>query len=99
MIFIHDFDTIDCIDIRALPGGEYGKYHEIRDLPDKTKEILRIHAVQAGVSLEAYVRHMLQKASLANEFKPVDILQIAEKGVELELPERSSRRQPVDFNK
>ncbi|WP_304053132.1 hypothetical protein [Nitrosomonas communis] len=27
----------------------------IRDLPDKTKEILRIHAVQAGVSLEAYV--------------------------------------------
>lgn len=105
MIFIHDFDTIDCIDIRALPGGEYGKYHEIRDLPDKTKEMLRIHAAQAGVSLEAYVRHVLQKASLSNEFKPVDILQIAEKyfgaekGVELELPERRSRRQPVDFNK
>lgn len=77
----------------------------IRDLPDKTKEILRIHAAQAGVSLEAYVRHVLQKASLSNEFKPVDILQIAEKyfgaekGVELELPARSSKRQPVDFNK
>lgn len=45
------------------------------------------------------LQHVLQKASLANEFKPVDTLQIAEKGVELELPERSSRRQPVDSNK
>jgi len=76
----------------------------IRDLPDKTKALLRIHAAQAGVSLEAYVRQVLQKASLSNEFKPVDILQIAEKyfgaekGMEPELPEQSSRRKPVDLN-
>ncbi len=76
----------------------------IRDLPDKTKEILRIHAAQAGVSLEAYVRHILQKASLSNAFEPVNILEIAEKyfgsekGIELKLPERRSKRQHVDFD-
>jgi len=76
----------------------------IRDLPDKTKEMLRIHAAQAGVSLEAYVRHILQKASISNTFEPVNILDTAEKyfgpekGIELELPDRSSKRQHVDFN-
>jgi antitoxin FitA len=75
----------------------------VRDLPDKTKETLRIHAAQAGISLEAYVRHILQAASSSNDFKPVNILEIAEKyfgpqkGFELELPERSSKRQTVDF--
>jgi plasmid stability protein len=75
----------------------------IRDLPDKTKELLRMRAAQAGVSLEAYARHILQKASLANEFKSADITQIAEKyfgaehGVALELPKRGTKRQPVDF--
>jgi len=76
----------------------------IRDLPDKTKELLRMHAAQAGVSLEAYVRHILQKASLANEFKSADIAQIAEKyfgaehGVELDLPARGTKRQTIDFD-
>ena len=76
----------------------------IRDLPDKTKELLRMHAAQAGVSLEAYARHILQKASLANEFKSADIAQIAEKyfgaehGVELNLPARSTKRQTIDFD-
>lgn len=75
----------------------------IRDLPDKTKELLRMRAAQAGVSLEAYARHILQKASLANEFTSADIAQIAEKyfgtehGVALDLPERGTKRQPVDF--
>ena len=76
----------------------------IRDLPDKTKELLRMHAAQAGVSLEAYVRHILQKASLANEFKSADITQIAEKyfgakhGVEIDLPVRGTKRQTIDFD-
>lgn len=51
----------------------------IRDLPDKTKETLCIHAAQAGVSLEAYARHILQKASLSNAFESVNILEIAAK--------------------
>lgn len=76
----------------------------IRDLPDKTKELLRMHAAQAGISLEAYVCHILQKASLANEFKSADIAQIAEKyfgakhGVELDLPARGTKRQAIDFD-
>lgn len=76
----------------------------IRNLPDKTKEALRIHAAQCGVSLEAYVRQILKKASRANGLKPVSILDIAEKcfgsrhGIDIELPERSSKRQPIEFN-
>ncbi|MBX9916045.1 MAG: hypothetical protein K2Y07_02215 [Nitrosomonas sp.] len=76
----------------------------IRDLPDKTKELLRMRAAKAGISLEAYVRHILQKASLANEFTSADIAQIAEKyfGQEheaaLDLPKRCTKRQAVDFD-
>ncbi len=76
----------------------------VRNLPDKTKEALRIHAAQCGVSLESYVRQILKKASSANSLKPVSILDMAEKffgakhGVDIELPERSSERQPVEFN-
>lgn len=76
----------------------------IRDLPDKTKELLRIHAAQTGVSLEAYARHILQKATLSNEFKSVDIVQIAEKyfgseqGADLDLPARSTKRRLVDLD-
>ena len=75
----------------------------VRDLPDKTKETLRIHAAQAGISLEAYVRHILQTASSSNDFKPDNILDIAAKyfgpqnGLELDLPKRGSKRQTVDF--
>ncbi|MBX3617336.1 hypothetical protein [Nitrosomonas sp.] len=49
------------------------------------------------------VRHILQKASLANEFTSADIAQIAEKyfgsehGVSLDLPRRGTKRQAVDF--
>ena len=76
----------------------------IRNLPDKTKEALRIHAAQCGVSLEAYVRQILKKASCANGLKSVSILDMAEKyfgfkhGIDVELPERSSKRQPIEFN-
>ncbi len=77
----------------------------IRNLPDKTKEALRVHAAQYGVSLEAYIRQILRKASSANGLEPVSILDMAEKyfgakrGVDIELPERSSKRQPVELNR
>ncbi len=76
----------------------------IRDLPDKTKEALRVHAAQCGVSLEAYVRQVLKKASTANGLKAVSILDMADKyfgskhGIDIELPKRSSKRQMVEYN-
>lgn len=75
----------------------------IRDLPDKTKEALRVHAARSGVSLEAYTRHILKQASEADLAQPINILTLAEKyfgpghGVELDLPSRRSHRRPVDF--
>ena len=75
----------------------------IRDLPDQTKEALRVRAAQSGISLEAYVRHVLQKASCSDAFETVNILKLADQyfgskhGVDLPLPKRGSRRQPVDF--
>ncbi len=77
----------------------------IRNLPDKTKEELRIHAAQCGVSLESYVRQILKKASSANGLKPVNILDMAEKyfgskyGVDIKLPKRSSERKPIKFDR
>lgn len=75
----------------------------IRDIPDKTKETLRVHAAKAGVSLESYVRQMLKDASNNKEDKQINILDLAEKyfgsknGIDLELPARTSKRLPVDF--
>lgn len=77
----------------------------IRNLPDKTKEILRLRAAQSGVSLEAYVRDILKQASAVNHLQPVNILDIAEKyfgvenGVAIDLPERRSQRESVDFDR
>lgn len=75
----------------------------IRDIPDKTKETLRVHAAKAGVSLESYARQILKEASNKKEDKQVNILDLAEKyfgaknGIDLELPARHTKRQPVDF--
>lgn len=74
----------------------------IRNLPDKTKEALRIRAAKSGVSLEAYARHILQKASAADH-GAADILSLADKyfgrgqGIDLELPRRRSERGTVEF--
>ena len=76
----------------------------VRGLSDRTKEALRVRAAKAGMSLEAYARRALQKASMADGHEPTPIMKLAEKyfgpkqGVELELPERASRREPVDFS-
>jgi len=76
----------------------------IRNLSDKTKETLRVRAAQSGVSLEAYARHLLQTASNQDDFKPINILELAdqyfgaEQGFTIELPERGSSRQSVNFD-
>ena len=75
----------------------------IRDLPEKTKESLRVHAAQAGLSLESYARNLLQKASRSRAVRPPSILEVANKyfgakaGIEIELPKRGSKRHAVDF--
>lgn len=77
----------------------------IRNLPDDANEALRIQAAQSGVSLEAYARNILQKASSLNGFEPVDILESAEQyfgvrgGLDIILPKRDSKRDQVDFNR
>lgn len=75
----------------------------IRDLPDRTREALRIQAAQAGISLEAHARHILQLASEVRQKKTRNILEIADRcfgsdhGINLVLPERSSNRQDINF--
>ncbi|QPJ60615.1 MAG: hypothetical protein G3M70_01420 [Candidatus Nitronauta litoralis] len=69
----------------------------IRDLPENTRKRLQAQAAQAGVSLEAYVRQVLQKASSSECAESLNILGLAEQyfgakhGVELELPKRNSK--------
>lgn len=71
----------------------------IRDLPDTARENLRVQAAKSGISLEAYARHILQKASSSEAFIQSDILVLADKyfgkaqGVDLKLPERHSDRE------
>jgi plasmid stability protein len=75
----------------------------VRGLSDQTKAALRVRAAKEGMSLEAYARRALQRASMDNDSEPKSLLEQAEKffgkkhGVELDLPERSTRRQPADF--
>lgn len=75
----------------------------IRDLPDSTKENLRVQAAKSGISLEAYARHILQKASSSDFFLQPNILDLATKyfggkyGIDLELPDRNTERSQVDF--
>jgi plasmid stability protein len=76
----------------------------VRGIPDRTKEALRLLAARAGTSLEAYARRALIKASLGEGREPVSIVDLAEKhfgaerGVELDLPLRSTRRRTVEFS-
>ncbi len=76
----------------------------IRDLPDATKNVLRIHAAQHGQSLEAYLRNMLQEAARKDSHSHENILEIATKcfgkkqGIELVLPDRHSTRTVTTFD-
>ncbi|NER98824.1 MAG: hypothetical protein F6J86_34205 [Symploca sp. SIO1B1] len=70
----------------------------IRDIPDATKEALRVQAAQSGLSLEAYLRHVLKQLSGQDTTANINILDIAQEcfgtkhGIDLELPERHSTR-------
>jgi len=76
----------------------------VRNLPDQTKEALRVKAAKSGVSLEKYVRRVLQKASNEEISEVPQIMETAaeyfgeKNGEELELPARSSNRQAVEFD-
>ena len=76
----------------------------IRDLPDQTKEILRVQAAKTGISLEAYARYILQTVSTSERLIQPSVLELAGKyfgtkhGVDISLPERSSKRGLVDFD-
>ena len=73
----------------------------IRNLPEQTKKILRTRAAEEGLSLEAYVRRILHKASSQESADELSILGLAEhyfgstNGVELQLPTRKSKRREV----
>ena len=75
----------------------------IRNLSDQIKERLRRQAARHGISLEAYARQILQQASSAETPGPLDLVALsqtyfgAEGGVDLPLPARGSKREPVDF--
>jgi len=76
----------------------------IRDLPDTAKESLRIQAAKAGVSLEAFVRGLLQKAAKARLSQPDNLLKLSQEsfgpkhGVDLELSPAKTRRAVVEFD-
>lgn len=86
----------------------------VRGIADQTKEVLRVRAAKAGLSLEAFARRALQQAATASGAAPTSILDLAGKyfgannGVELEKPARSTsgfglvkvskKAVPVDFD-
>lgn len=76
----------------------------IRNLPDHTKEILRVRAADEGVSLEAYVRQVLQEASQTCRPKSTGLFELSRElfgggeGVELELPPRCTNRPTADLD-
>lgn len=75
----------------------------IRKLPDGVKEKLRVDAARRGISLEAYAREILGEASGSGGRRSGNLVELAREcfgegnGVELELPQRASRRELVDF--
>ncbi|MGD9387542.1 MAG: hypothetical protein PVI87_04875 [Gammaproteobacteria bacterium] len=76
----------------------------VRGIPDKTKEALRVRAAKAGMSLEAYARRALAKAAMENGDEQKPVVQLAEKyfgtkhGVELEPPPRTTHREPAELS-
>ncbi|NER25823.1 MAG: hypothetical protein F6J96_35040 [Symploca sp. SIO1C2] len=70
----------------------------IRDIPDATKEALRLQAAQSGLSLETYLCYVLKQLSGQDTTANINILDIAQEcfgtkhGIDLELPEQHSTR-------
>jgi len=76
----------------------------IRNLPDRTKEKLRVDAAKSGISLEGYARRILKEASGDEEAGGMNLRELAREcfgegdGVDLDLPARGSRRGIVEFD-
>lgn len=77
----------------------------IRNLPDATKHTLRVRAAEQGMSMEAYVRRLLQEASAEVQEPQMTIIEAAKKffgpfnGIDdLELPSRRSHRTGPTFD-
>ena len=76
----------------------------IRNLSDTTKDILRVRAAEQGMSLEAYVRTLLQKESTKAPTRLQSIADCAREsfgpkhGLDLDLPPRSSHRPTPDLD-
>ena len=70
----------------------------IRNLPDQSKESLRVQAAKSGISLEAHVRRILQEASGAESIHVGNLLDLAHHyfgahvSINLDLPQRGSQR-------
>jgi plasmid stability protein len=75
----------------------------IRNLPDATKETLRVHAAKQGISLEAHTRDILQRASQEEVEPGQNLAELARqcfgpnRGIDLNLPPRGSNRPPLTF--
>ena len=106
---ISRFSTWKKVDINAIIDDIASNQRKkmasitIRNLSDQIKERLRRQAARHGISLEAYARQILQQASSAETPGPLDLVALAqtyfgaEGGVDLPLPARGSKREPVDF--
>ena len=75
----------------------------VRKLPTATKERLRVQAARSGISLEAYTRHLLQRAAEQDQSPSPDLATLAKQcfgndGIELELPPRGQAREPIRFD-
>ena len=76
----------------------------IRRLPEPTKENLRVRAARAGLSLEAYLRQILQTASEGSSTEQPNLAELSracfgpENGIALDLPPRGDNREPVTFD-
>lgn len=96
---IWSIDIISIIDIIDVMASI-----TIRKLPDGAKEKLRIAAARRGISLEAYAREILREASGGGGKRVENLSGLAREcfgkggGVDLELPERGSERELVNFD-
>lgn len=76
----------------------------IRQLDEKTKSKLRIQAAQHGRSMEEEAREILRRSLSGEELQRKNLADsirtkfAACKGIELQLPERESIRQPPSFS-
>jgi plasmid stability protein len=76
----------------------------IRNLPNATKESLRVKAAKQGISLEAYTRGILQKVSQEETEPAHNLAELARQcfgptlGTDLDLPPRGSNRPPLSFD-